>query len=72
VGNVPLSASEQDVRDIFSKFGTVIDLRLNCKAPAKGQQGKIFPKYGFVIFSETAAVKLCLQSKVKMQSSNFL
>jgi Ras GTPase-activating protein-binding protein 1 len=65
VGNVPLSASEQDIKDIFSKYGTVVDLRLNCKAPAKGQPGKIFPKYGFVIFSDSAAVKSCLQSRVR-------
>jgi Ras GTPase-activating protein-binding protein 1 len=65
VGNVPLSASEQDIKDIFSKYGTVVDLRLNCKAPAKGQPGKIFPKYGFVIFSDSAAVKYCLQSRVR-------
>ncbi|CAB3363365.1 Hypothetical predicted protein [Cloeon dipterum] len=63
VGNVPISASEQDIKEIFSKYGTVVDLRLNSKAPAKGQPGKIFPKYGFVIFSDPAAVKLCLQSK---------
>lgn len=61
VGNIPLDTHENEVRNIFSKFGNVVDIRI---IHSKNLTGKVFPKYGFVIFSDTTAVQNCLGSKV--------
>ncbi|XP_059483455.1 ras GTPase-activating protein-binding protein 2-like [Neocloeon triangulifer] len=60
VGNIPVDAHEADVKNVFSKYGTVVDLRI---INSKNVAGKVFPKYGFVIFSDTNAVHNCLSSK---------
>jgi Ras GTPase-activating protein-binding protein 1 len=61
VGNIPLDVHENEVRNVFSRFGTVVDIRI---ISSKTIPGKVFPKYGFVIFSDATAVHNCLSSKV--------
>jgi len=61
VGNIPLDVHENEVRNVFSKYGNVVDIRI---INSKNIPGKVFPKYGFVIFSDTTAVHNCLSSKV--------
>ncbi|CAB3359903.1 Hypothetical predicted protein [Cloeon dipterum] len=60
VGNIPIVAQEADVKNVFCKFGNVVDVRI---INSKVVPGKVFPKYGFVVFSDAEAAQNCLRSK---------
>jgi len=50
VGNLPFNAGEDDVRNIFSPYGEVIDIRL-----VQDRRSKRFKGYGFVEMSAAGA-----------------
>ncbi|MBL4774547.1 MAG: RNA-binding protein [Mariprofundus sp.] len=50
VGNLPFNAGEDDVKNIFSPYGEVIDIRL-----VKDRRSKRFKGYGFVEMSAVGA-----------------
>ena len=50
VGNLPFNAGEDDVKNIFSPYGEVIDIRL-----VKDRRSKRFKGYGFVEMSAAGA-----------------
>lgn len=57
VGNVPLDATEKELRDFFDIYGNVVELRIN----TKGSDGK--PNYGFIIFDNPESVQKVLKAK---------
>jgi len=50
VGNLPFNAGEDDVKNIFSPYGEVLDIRL-----VKDRRSKRFKGYGFVEMSTSGA-----------------
>jgi len=50
VGNLPFNAGEDDIKNIFSPYGAVLDIRL-----VKDRRSKRFKGYGFVEMSTSGA-----------------
>ncbi|RLL52750.1 RNA-binding protein [Mariprofundus sp. EBB-1] len=50
VGNLPFNAGEDDIKNIFSPYGDVLDIRL-----VKDRRSKRFKGYGFVEMSANGA-----------------
>lgn len=63
-GNVPHRATEDELRDIFSKFGRVVDLRIHTKSTAKNSSSRPLPNYGFITFEDQQSVQNCLNATV--------
>lgn len=68
LGNLPRTATEDELREIFAEFGTVMDLRVHSKPPQVGfkpnQNNKVPPNYGFITFESQQSVVACLAAKV--------
>lgn len=66
LGNLPHTATEDDLREIFLEFGQIIELRILSKpVNYKGQAGaRAPPNYGFITYENQQAVQNCLQAKV--------
>jgi hypothetical protein len=64
VGNIPHSATEEELRVLFSQFGTIVDLRILSKSAQKTPGQWAPPNYGFIIFEEQQAAGECLASTV--------
>lgn len=66
LGNLPHSATEDDLREIFLEFGQIVELRIHSKPlNYKGQAGqRAPPNYGFITYENQQAVQNCLQAKV--------
>ena len=62
VGNLPQDISEDELRKFFSKYGTIVDVRIN-RTNQKSSAGRT-PNYGFVTFEDTKIVKQILSQKV--------
>ncbi|KAJ9578817.1 hypothetical protein L9F63_004967, partial [Diploptera punctata] len=62
MGNLPHHATEEDLKDLFGKFGTIIDLRIHSKSNSKGVPGNRVPNYGFIIFEDPSTVQHVLNS----------
>ncbi|KAH8382756.1 hypothetical protein KR009_005128 [Drosophila setifemur] len=61
LGNIPHHASEEELRDLFSAFGTVVELRILSKAGNKVPPGMRSPlNYGFITYDDPEAVQKCL------------
>ena len=58
VGNLNQDISEPELRDFFSTYGKVCEVRIN--ANTKQQSGRRLPNYGFVVFEERQAVEALL------------
>lgn len=58
VGGLPSTMSEQDIRDVFSKFGQVKHVRMNL-----GNTGRPGAGFGFVTFAKEEAAREALQNK---------
>lgn len=63
-GNVPHRATEDELRDIFSKFGRVVDLRIHTKSAQKNPSSRPLPNYGFITFDDQQSVQNCLNAMV--------
>lgn len=59
VGNIPHSASEHDIRRIFSRFGHLVRCRFNSN-PRK----EWLPQYAFITYENIQSVRQCLMKKV--------
>lgn len=67
LGNLPHSATEEDLRDIFIEFGQIVELRIHSKQANKGMPGsRAPPNYGFITYENQMAVQSCLQAKVSL------
>nr|XP_023023051.1 ras GTPase-activating protein-binding protein 1 [Leptinotarsa decemlineata] len=66
LGNLPHMATEDELRDIFSEFGVIVDLRVHSKPPNKiggAPGGRAPPNYGFITYETQQGVQSCLQAK---------
>ncbi|XP_067010833.1 ras GTPase-activating protein-binding protein 2 [Anabrus simplex] len=63
MGNLPHSATEEDLRELFSEFGNIIDLRIHSKQNVKGVSGNRVPNYGFIIFENASTVQTVLSNR---------
>lgn len=65
-GNVPLAASEPELKKIFQLFGQVTEIRIHNKGSSKpgppGSRG--LSNYGFVTYESQQGVQRCLAEKV--------
>ncbi|XP_057660662.1 ras GTPase-activating protein-binding protein 2 [Diorhabda carinulata] len=65
LGNLPHTATEEELREIFSEFGAILDLRVHSK-PSKvgGAPGaRAPPNYGFITYETQQGVENCLKAK---------
>jgi len=70
VGNMPHGCTEEDLSDLFSKFGRVLEVRINQKqgreSAGRGRDGKTgfqVPNFGFIVFEDAASVERALSAK---------
>lgn len=66
VGNVPHHATEDELRTLFSKFGTVAELRILSKSGQKVSGGRAPPNYGFITYDDPESVQNCLSNTVSV------
>lgn len=67
LGNLPHFATEEELREIFSEFGQIVDLRIHSKPNNKtGQPGRAPPNYGFITYETQQGVQNCLAAKVSI------
>lgn len=62
VGNLPQDISEDELGKFFSKYGPILDVRIN-RQNSKSGSGRT-PNYGFVTFDDSKIVKMILSQKV--------
>lgn len=62
VGNLPQDITEDELRKFFSKYGSIVDVRIN-RTNQKNSAGRT-PNYGFVTFEDNKIVKSILSQKV--------
>lgn len=68
VGNVPHIATRDELKALFSKFGSVADLRINSKTTQKVPGGREPPYYGFITYDDPESVQNCLANTVSILS----
>ncbi|XP_064632459.1 ras GTPase-activating protein-binding protein 1-like isoform X2 [Lineus longissimus] len=66
VGNLPHNTQEQELKDYFSDYGNVIDLKINTKAGA----GKTVPNYGFIVYDSPESVGAALKGNMTKKFRN--
>ncbi|XP_035908393.1 ras GTPase-activating protein-binding protein 2-like [Anopheles stephensi] len=62
LGNIPHHATEEELKTLFSKFGTVVDLRIMSKSVQKMPGVRTPPHYGFITYEDPASVQNCLSN----------
>ncbi|XP_055523360.1 ras GTPase-activating protein-binding protein 2 isoform X2 [Wyeomyia smithii] len=62
LGNIPHHATEEELKTLFSRYGTVIDLRIHSKAGQKMPGVRAPPNYGFLTYEDPASVQNCLSN----------
>lgn len=60
LGNIPHHATEEELTVLFSKYGTVVDLRIHSKPGAKVPGVRAPPNYGFITYEDPSSVQNCL------------
>lgn len=63
LGNLPHSATEEELREIFSVFGPVVDLRIQPSTKGSSSGPRAPPNYGFITYENQQAVQSCLAAK---------
>ncbi|KAM3956166.1 ras GTPase-activating protein-binding protein 2 isoform 2-T3 [Aphomia sociella] len=56
LGNLPHSATEEELRALFARFGPVAELRVH------GKPGAAHPNYGFITYETPQAAQQCLHA----------
>lgn len=62
LGNIPHHATEEELKTVFVKFGTVVDLRILSKAVPKMPGVRTPPHYGFITYEDPNSVQTCLKN----------
>ncbi|KOB76722.1 Ras GTPase-activating protein-binding protein 2, partial [Operophtera brumata] len=62
LGNLPHSATEEELRALFARFGPVAELRVHSKSAAPGAPRH--PNYGFITYESSAHAHECLAAAV--------
>jgi Ras GTPase-activating protein-binding protein 1 len=60
VGNLQPEMSEQELKNFFGQYGSVVEVRINSNS--KQQSGRRLPNYGFVVFENKESVENLLHS----------
>ncbi|XP_050099382.1 putative uncharacterized protein DDB_G0271606 [Anopheles aquasalis] len=60
LGNIPHHATEEELKTLFSKYGTVVDLRILSKTVQKLPGVRTPPHYGFITYEDPSSVQTCL------------
>lgn len=60
LGNVPHHATEEELKIMFGRFGTVVDLRIHSKPSAKMPGIRAPQNYGFITYEDPESVQTCL------------
>uniref|UniRef100_A0A8D8RGU9 Ras GTPase-activating protein-binding protein 2 n=1 Tax=Cacopsylla melanoneura TaxID=428564 RepID=A0A8D8RGU9_9HEMI len=60
MGNIPLTAQEDELRALFGPFGTILDLKIFSKPTMKGPR---VPNYGFLIYEDPSTVQTVLMHR---------
>ena len=63
VGNLPQHIVEEDLRNLFARYGKILDVRINRQNQKMGSNVKT-PNYGFVTFENPDIVQQILKQKV--------
>ena len=69
VGNLPQDITEETLKQFFSKYGTILDVRINRTNQQKNSNTRT-PNYGFVTFDKTDIVQSILRQKVCIDVTN--
>ena len=62
LGNLPHSATEEELRAVFLRYGPVAELRVHSKPAVPGAPRH--PNYGFITYETSQAAHDCLNSAV--------
>lgn len=69
LGNLPTRATEDELRQMFSVFGKITELRIHNKPPQKNSQNRPVPNYGFITFEDPASALKLQDSTVSVTFS---
>lgn len=64
LGNLPTSATEDELKQLFSVFGKISDLRIHAKPTQKGGNRPV-PNYGFITFEDPASATRLQDAQVR-------
>jgi hypothetical protein len=64
LGNLPTSATDEELRNLFSVFGKIADLRIHTKQTQKGSNGRPVPNYGFITFVDPSSCQRLQEAQV--------
>jgi RNA recognition motif-containing protein len=67
LGNLPTRATEEELRQMFSVFGKIVDLRIHNKPQQKNSQNRPVPNYGFITFEDPASALKLQDSTVSLK-----
>lgn len=70
VGNLPQDITEDTLRQFFSKYGSILDVRINRTNQQKNSNTRT-PNYGFVTFDKVEIVQSILRQKVGTKCLSF-
>ncbi|XP_077286319.1 ras GTPase-activating protein-binding protein 2 [Arctopsyche grandis] len=65
LGNLPHSATKEQLKAIFERFGTIVDLRVYSKPPngpagTNTNTGRVLPNYAFLTYDDPQSAQNCL------------
>ncbi|XP_049780597.1 ras GTPase-activating protein-binding protein 1 isoform X1 [Schistocerca cancellata] len=58
LGNIPHHATEEDLKELFSAYGRIVNLRIHAKQNTGNR-----PNYGFIIYEEASSVQTLLNKR---------
>lgn len=71
VGNIPHVTTEDDLKELFKQFGTVLDVRIHGKNSVRSVGGRA-PLYAFVVFESPKSAEAALADKPMLNGDHRL
>lgn len=62
IGNIPHTASEDDIRKMFTRFGHLVRIRFHSNI-----RKEWLPRYAFISYDNLQSVRQCLSKKVNYE-----